>query len=162
MIYMAKGASYLKRWVFLQLCKTKHKKFIFYSQIAGTNQWGLFLGCPKEPFGPEKPVVKLQSACFEKILEKQAPGHCYLKDPQTHFGLYHRFPWNFACDLHLSRLASKQVSFYLFVHVVYFSRGVPLGHKNANFSFSKSQYFHKVNIFRRASKFNAESFLSIW
>ena len=41
-------------------------------------------------------------------------------------------------------------------------KGGPVGTKNAHFSCSKSQYFHKVDIFRRALKFNAESFPSIW
>ena len=29
---------------------------------------GLFLESPEDVLGPEKPVVKLQSACFEKLI----------------------------------------------------------------------------------------------
>ena len=83
------------------------------------------------------------------------------QDPQTNFGLpvYHRFPWNFECHLHFRRLVSKQISFYLFVHFVYFPRGLGWGQKFFRF---KIESFHKFNIFRRALKFNAESLLSVW
>ena len=39
---------------------------------ASSNKWGALLGPvsrkSRERFGPEKPVVKLQSACFEKLI----------------------------------------------------------------------------------------------
>ena len=38
-------------------------------QLVGIRDiWGLFLEGSWELFGPEKPVVKLQSACFEKLI----------------------------------------------------------------------------------------------
>ena len=58
-------------------------------------------------------------------------------------------------------LVSNHISFYLFIHFCLIFKGGPVGTKNANFSCSKSQYFHQVDIFRRALKLNEESFPSV-
>ena len=38
--------------------------------LRETRAWGLFLESPENFSGPEKPVVKLQSACFEKLISE--------------------------------------------------------------------------------------------